>query len=503
MKITISKELDEKQEVLFLGMFEEDKLVDKRLAEELKEAEKRKAFAKKFGEMLPAKFLPYKKVVLLGLGKKKEFNLEKLRKILGKAVDCAKSAGYTALTTNIVDLALSCRLNAEMAGRAAAEGLMLANYNFDKYLNKEKKEKNKPVTHVVLKVKSSVSKSLTSFEKGLKTGEVIAECTNFARNLVNEPASLVNSVYLEKIATELAKNPRVKLKVLDKDEMKKLGMNALLGVNAGSRNPPKLLILEYNGGKGNGGKGNNKKGKPIAVLGKGITFDSGGYNLKPTHYIEDMKTDMAGAAAVLGLIKAACELKLNRNLIGVMPICENMVSASSQLPGDIVKAYNGKTIEIGNTDAEGRLILADALAYTEDKYKPEVMIDLATLTGACVVALGYYAAGLMGKDARLLGKLKKAGDDSGDRVWELPLYEDFDDWMDGEISDLNNIPTKGKGYEAGTITGAVFLSKFVDKVKWAHIDIAGSSCWRVDGMYQHKGATGSGVRLLSYYLLDN
>ena len=224
--------------------------------------------------------------------------------------------------------------------------------------------------------------------------------------------------------------------------------------------------------------------------------------MKQNRYIEEMKDDMAGAGAVLGTIKAAAELGIKKHLIGVMPLCENMVNGGAQRPGDIVKAYNGKTIEIGNTDAEGRLILADALAYTEDKYKPEIIVDLATLTGACVVALGYYAAGLMGKDEKLLEEIKTAGAESGDRAWILPFYEDFQDWMDGTITDLNNCETKGKGYEAGSITGGVFLSKFVDKTRWAHLDLSGAF-WPISNEYLDKGATGSGVRILTYYLLNN
>ncbi|MEK6899886.1 MAG: leucyl aminopeptidase, partial [Nanoarchaeota archaeon] len=212
---------------------------------------------------------------------------------------------------------------------------------------------------------------------------------------------------------------------------------------------------------------------------------------------------MAGAAAVMETIRVAAELKLKKNIVAAMPLCENMVDANAQHPGDIVRACNGKTIEIGNTDAEGRLVLADALAYTEKVYTPEVMIDLATLTGACVVALGYYAAAIMGKDEDLLQDLKTAGMASGDKVWALPFFEEYQDWMDGTITALNNISQKGKGYEAGSITGAVFLSKFVEKARWVHVDIAGSAYWWVDGAYLSKGATGSGVRLLSYYLIEN
>ncbi len=498
MKITTAANLDKKQELLFLGLFEEDKdnykSLSEELAKELSEAQDRKAFSKKFGETYSTKVegLPYKKVVLLGLGAKKEMNVEKLRQALGKIAMAAKGTLYTSISTNVVEkVRVLGHFNPEMLGRATAEGLMLANYDFIKYLAKDKQEKNKPLESVSVQW----ADSSVSFTAGITSGKIIAETTNFIRDLVNEPANVVNSEYLEKVAKRIAgEYHNVKLKVLDKSELQKEGMGALLGVNAGSKSPPKLLLLEYHG---------SKNGKYTALVGKGITFDSGGYNLKPTRYIEDMKTDMAGAAAVMGTIKIAAELKLKKNLVAAMPLCENMVDANAQRPGDIVKAYNGKTIEIGNTDAEGRLVLCDALAYTEKNYAPEVMIDLATLTGACVVALGYYAAGVVGKDEELLQKLKIAGVSSGDKVWPLPFYDEYQDWMDGTITDLNNNSQKGKGYEAGSITAAVFLSKFVEKAKWAHIDIAGSAYWMVDGAYLVKGATGSGVRLLSYYLLDN
>src|SRR3989338_9216610 len=494
MKITITKDADKTQDVLFLGLFEEDKdngkSFSKELAEEVEEAISRKAFSRKFGEMYATKLSshPYKKVVVMGLGERKDLSAEKVRQALGKMVTATKNSLWSSFTTNVVEKA--CGLDHEVLGRAAAEGLLLANYGFTKYFAKEKQEKKKPLSVVSLQWSGSVKLS-----EGLKVGRVVAEATNWVRDLVNEPANVVTSEYMEQMAKQVASQySSVKLKVLNKSELEKEGMGSLLGVNAGSKNPPKLVILEYTG---------SKKGKPTALLGKGITFDSGGYNLKPTKYIEDMFTDMAGAAAVMAAVKIAAELKLKKNLLGVMSLCENMVDANAQHPGDIVRACNGKTIEIGNTDAEGRLVLCDALAYTEKTYSPEVMIDLATLTGACVVALGYYAAGVMGKDDELLHDLHEAGMSSGDRVWQLPFFEEYQDWMDGSKSDLNNNSQKGKGYEAGSITAGVFLSKFVEKAKWAHVDIAGSAYWMVDGPYLSRGATGSGVRLLAYYLMEN
>ena len=493
MKLTTTKSLDEKQEIIVLGMFEDGTenyaSLDKNFAEELAEAKSKNVFTGKFGEVYPARFKG-KKAVVIGLGKGKEFTVERLRRIFGKAVKNVKSTKAGSFTANIPEVVRALKkFSDKEIGRAVAEAILLSNYSFTKYLSKERREKMRTIDTASLQWENAAPE----FEKGLNEGKVIAESANYVKDLVNEPASVCNSLYLEKEARKLAAgNKNITLKVLNEAEMKKLGMGALLGVNAGSDNPPKLLFLEYNDGS---------KSKPTAIVGKGITFDSGGYNLKPTKYIEEMKTDMGGAAAVLGVIKAAASLGVKKNLVGVMALCENMVSSSAQRPGDIVKAYNGKTIEIGNTDAEGRLVLADALSYTEKKYAPEVMIDLATLTGACIVAYGYYVAGLMGNDEKLLAQLKQAGLDSGDKVWPMPFFEEYQDWMDGSISDLNNVPNKGKGYEGGTITAGVFLGKFVENTKWAHIDLGGAAYWGVEGDYVGKGASGSGVRVLMYWLL--
>ncbi len=483
MKIDIKNKLDSKQDVLIVGRFEKGKIgmnvLDKELLSE-------KSFSGKWGDQYVTTLPSYKKVLVLGLGDEKKLTLEKVRRLMGKAVSFTKSSKNNGFTTDILQ---KLNFDAVLLGRAVTEGLILADYGFTKYLAKEKRDKKKPLQGV-----SVVFSSNKSFSKGLNQGKIIAESTNLVRDLVNEPANVINSISIERVAKKIvAGSKKLKLKVLNQPELKRLGMGALLGVNAGSRNPPKLIILEYNGAK--------SKGKPTAIVGKGITFDSGGYNIKPTGYIESMKTDMGGAGAVLGTMKAAAALNINKNLIGVLAVCENMVDGQAQRPGDIIKAYNGKTIEIGNTDAEGRLVLADALAYTEERYKPEIMIDLATLTGACVVALGYYAAALVGNDDKLIEKIKEAGSSSGDRVWPLPFFEDYHDWMDGSISDLNNMAQKGKGWEGGSITAGVFLSKFVSKAKWAHLDIAGSARLQVGNDYLNKGVSGSGVRVLSYYLL--
>lgn len=467
MKITTKHELG--PDTLVLGMFAEDKPLP-----EVKEAIKNKQFNKdKFGKKYST-VIDNQKVFVYSLGKKKEFTANHLRRILGKAIKCVKANKLTSFSTNITKIS---PLKAEETGRAAAEGLILGNYKFTKYFGKEKQEEFTELKEVTLQ----------GSDAGIKIGTIIAENTNYAKDLVNEPADLVTPDYLEREAKKLK---GVSVKVINKAEMKKLGMNALLGVSVGSSQDPKLILIEKKG-----------TGKPTALVGKGITFDAGGLNLKPTKWIEDMKSDMGGAAAVIATMKAIVELGVKKHLIGVIPACENMLGSSAQKPGDIVKAYNGKTIEIGNTDAEGRLILADAMAYAEDKYKPEIIIDIATLTGATIFALGYEAAALIGKDEKLLKSLEDASKRSHDLLWRLPFFEEYQDYMDGKISDLNNVSTKGKGFEAGVITAGVFLSNFVDKCKWAHIDIGGRAFTPIENDYQQIFATGAGVRLFCYYLM--
>lgn len=495
MKISLQAAKDEKTQVMICGLFEDDKISDDlpaSVAKEVKEALKAKKFSSSFGEIYFTKSaeLPQVGIAVLGLGKKKEMTLERVRRLMGKCAKFLKLQHYSSGQLDAAELIAKLKLfDEESLGCAVAEGLLLADYSFSKYLSAERKEKILPIEKISLRWTSSRA----AFGDGLKKGRMIAEAANFVKELVNEPANVVNAAYLERTAKSLVEHS-ITVRVLEKKELEDLGMGAMLGVNAGSDNPPKLILLEY--------LGKRSGSFDAAFVGKGITFDSGGYNLKPTKFIEEMHSDMAGTGAVLGVLKAAVELGMKKNLLGVLPICENMISGKAQRPGDIIKAYNGKTIQIGNTDAEGRLILADALAYTEEKYHPTVIIDLATLTGACVVALGYYAAGVMGNDEKLLQELKEAGEKSGDRVWPLPFYEEYQDWMDGSVSDLSNISLKGKGYEAGTITAGVFLSKFVTESRWAHVDIAGSAYWAVDGDYAQKGATGAGVRMLLYWLLN-
>jgi leucyl aminopeptidase len=319
--------------------------------------------------------------------------------------------------------------------------------------------------------------------KGLKDGEIIASAVNRARDYGNHPSNKANPSYLVEMAHEVAKIPKVRCRILGKEEMKQKKMEAILAVSQGTQHPPKFIILEY-------------KGKPdskewMVLVGKGITFDSGGISIKPGEKMEEMKFDMAGGAAVISAIEAIANLKIVINCVALIPATENLPSSQAYKPGDIIGSAAGKTIEVINTDAEGRLILADALHYAKS-YKPKVVIDFATLTGACVYALGTHVSGMMGNDIKLMQKVKQAGEVSGDRVWELPLWEEYSKQIKSDIADVRNT---GTGYGGGAITAAAFLQEFISDYKWAHLDIAGTAWSTEEKPYLGKGATGVGVAL--------
>jgi len=326
----------------------------------------------------------------------------------------------------------------------------------------------------------------------LKSEIEIAEATNFVRDLINLPANFVQPKTLSSEARKICKgvtNP-LKVKIFGEKEMQKQGMGALMGVGYGSHEESQLIVFEYRGGK--------KSEAPIALVGKGVCFDAGGYNLKPTKYIEEMKSDMAGAATVLGIFRWIAKVKPKKNIVGVIGAVENLVSGGAFKPGDILTAMNGQTIEITNTDAEGRLVLADALYYTAKKFKPAKMIDLATLTGAVITSLGNSISGIMGNDPKLISEIKEASGKADEPIWELPLTEEFSENMKGEISDLRNT-SKVPG--AGSCTAGAFLQNFVDGKKWAHIDIAGTAFNNSkEDEITTKGATGVMMRTLKNLL---
>ncbi len=370
-----------------------------------------------------------------------------------------------------------------------AYGARLRSYRFDKYRTKEKEE-DKPT----LETLTFMVKEPAAARKAFAKLDHIAEGIFFTRDLVSEPA---NVIYPETLAREARRLGRygVRVEVLDANRMKQLGMGALLGVAQGSARKPRVVTMRWNGAaKGARGK------RPIAFIGKGVTFDTGGISIKPSGGMEDMKYDMAGAATVIGLMRTLARRKAKVNAVGVVGLVENMPSATAQRPGDVVKSMSGQTIEVINTDAEGRLVLADMLCYCQKRFKPSLMIDLATLTGAIIVALGHEHAGLFSNDDTLAEQIGAAGKKVGETVWRLPLGAAYDKQINSAIADMKNV---GSGRGGGSITAAQFLRRFVDDTPWAHLDIAGVAWSKKDAACVPKGGTGFGVRLLDRFVADN
>jgi leucyl aminopeptidase len=427
------------------------------------------------------------RLILLGLGKpsqKKPITLDALR---WAAANLLKSARANKLSA--VALALPSDLSPEETGQAIAEGALLGSFQYNEFKPGKPEEKAPAIALSILQPDASQQKT---FQMGITRGTIIGRATNLTRNLACKPGNIINPVTLVAAARSIAAANGLKIKVIAAAEAKRLGMGGLVGVGQGSPTPPALILLEWHGRPASA-----KKSPPIAIVGKAITFDTGGISIKPAADMDAMKYDKCGGMAVLGIMQAAAQLKLPLHLIGVIPTAENAVGSAAYRPGDILRLYNGKTVEVTNTDAEGRLILADAVAYTADKFKPEIMIDMATLTGGVVVALGSIFAGLFSTDDALAAALHAAGQTSSDWVWRLPLHERYKKMMDGHHADLINAASR----EASPITGASFIQQFVpDSVKWAHIDIAGTAFPKHEDRYLVKGATGFGVRLILEYL---
>jgi len=417
------------------------------------------------------------RVIFLGLGKKEKIDSESLRALCGKAVKkCIKSK----LKNIAIAAPSSGRLGMETKYIIGPmlEGAFLGNHIFDKY--KEEK-KYKPVEKIAVFVEPRI---ITDFSGLPLQVETVCSGTILAREWVSTPSNCKKPEQFAKDIASIAKNENLIIKVFDEKKLERLGFGAMLAVAAGSRSKPRLLILKY-----------NPKGakKTIALVGKGITFDSGGINLKPSGSLEDMKMDMSGAAAVAATLISAAKMKPMVGIIGAIPIVENMPSGDAARPGDIVTGYNGKTIEINNTDAEGRLILADAISYVIKEYTPDILIDVATLTGACVVALGEKIAGLFSPDDELAEKIIQSAKKTGERCWRMPLPEDYRELLKSEFADISNMSSSKYG---GAITAALFLSEFIKVTRWAHIDIAGPAYIKKETDYCGAGGTGFGVRLL-------
>lgn len=433
------------------------------------------------GGVIPA---PY--VFLCGLGKAEKAGLEQIRQAMGRVSLRAREKGFKTLASTTG--AFSHRLeNVPVKDVACAmtEGACLALYRFLKYkVSDSSNSKGIKELRIV-----EETDTLKDAEKGIAQGRIISESVNFARDLINHPANDMTPSILAEAAVKMAKAGKIKCTVLSKPQIEKLGMGAFLGVTKGSQEPPKFIILEYNGG--------TKKDKPIVLVGKSITFDSGGISIKPSEGMGKMKYDMSGGAITLGVLKAAAMLKLPVNLVGLLPAAENMPGGTAIRPGDVLRAMSGTTIEVISTDAEGRLALADALYYAT-RYKPGCIIDIATLTGACVVALGNHAIGMLGNDKELKERIVKAGEDVWERVWEMPLWDDYFEQIKSSIADMKN----SGGREGGVMTAALLLSKFVENYPWVHLDIAGVAWNDKEKAYMPVGASAIGVRLLINFLLN-
>ncbi|MCE3234257.1 MAG: leucyl aminopeptidase [Vampirovibrio sp.] len=457
-----------------------------------------KAFKGKLGEtlILPTYGkIPARYVIIVGLGKSDEMKAFQLRRASAAAIRaCQKLKIKTAGT--LLHGASIGGYDVSAAARLLTEGALMGNYRFTKRKGAKTGEENGESASTAkdefetLAIVEHGGDKLAAIKENITLARVIAESTNLARDWVNDSPNYVTPTFLKEQAEQI---PGLTCKVLDFAQIKQLGMGAFSLVAQGSEQPPYLIHLTY--------KPDGKAKKKIALVGKGITFDSGGLSLKPAASMELMKMDMAGAAAVIATMKAIAELKnLPLEVHGFVPTCENMPSGCSSKPGDVVTAMNGKTIEVNNTDAEGRLILCDAITYAQKEVNPDEMLDLATLTGACVVALGKAAAGIMGTNDELIDQVRKAGDSAGEKLWPLPLYDEYKPFLKSDVADIINSGAKG---EAGSSAGGMFLKEFVDKNRaWAHLDIAGPAWITADVPEVPKGGSGFGVRTLLYYLYN-
>jgi len=425
--------------------------------------------------------LPSKRIALVGLGKQKEFNLEKLRAAFAKVMRHLRGM-------NVKEASTSVNLNLipgkkDQIVQAAVEGALLGLYQYTPYKTVGREEFKEMDEFNII----ADAKEYAVIEPSVKKAKIIADAVCFVRDMISAPSNEMTPSIMAQKAQEVAKRKNVTCTVLDRKKMQELGMNALLAVASGSQEEPKFIILEYSGGR--------KKDAPVVLVGKGLTFDSGGISLKPSDKMEEMKTDMSGGAAVIAALRAAADLKLPLNIVGLVPATENLPDGRAYKPGDILRSYSGKTIEVLNTDAEGRLVLADTLAYSA-RFRPAAVVDVATLTGACVIALGEEVIGMLGTDEELKREIRNAGEKTGERVWELPLWENYHEQIKSDIADYKNTG----GRPAGTITAAAFLSKFVGDFPWVHLDIAGPAWTTKDKAYIPKGASGIPVRLLVEFL---
>jgi leucyl aminopeptidase len=419
------------------------------------------------------------RVLVMGLGKKESFHAKEYCDAIRGAVNAVKTSAIKDLWLTLAEANVT-RRDAEWKARHLAMTVAEALYHFDQM--KSAKTKPRALVSITLGLQSNAGKA--SFERGLQEGRAIAAGMNLAKDLGNLPGNVCTPSYLAQASEALAKQQGLAVEVLDKKDMERLKMGTLLSVAKGSREPPKFIVLHHRGAA--------KKEKPVVLIGKGVTFDTGGISIKAAGEMDEMKFDMCGAASVIGTMRAVAEMKLRLNVIGIIPTTENMPGGAASKPGDIVTSMSGQTVEILNTDAEGRLILCDAMTYAE-RFKPGAVVDIATLTGACIIALGHVCSGLFSNSEALADELLGAGERSWDRAWRMPIWDDYQEQLKSNFADFANIG----GRAAGSVTAACFLSKFAKQYDWAHLDIAGVA-WKSG---KDKGSTGRPIPLLTDYLI--
>ncbi len=427
---------------------------------------------------------PARRVLLLGLGPAEALDADALRGAAGSALAQAEARGAQRLALAVPRVP---GLAAAARAQALAEGALLADYRFDRY---REPPKDAPARVASLALSFERARDVAAARPGAARGAILAESQNLARDLSNEPANALPPAALAEAALRLGREAGLRVKVFDVPELERRGMRALLAVGGGSSNPPRLIVIEHRSPRARGKRA--RRGGTLCLVGKGITFDSGGISIKPAAGMEEMKHDMSGAAAVMGALRACALLKIPRHVVGVIAAAENLPSGTAYRPGDVVTAMSGRTIEVLNTDAEGRVVLADALHYARTEFEPVAIVDLATLTGACKVSLGALASGLFSNHEKLSLHVRRAGEATAERVWPMPLWEGHRKLIRSDVADLKNTG----GRDAGASTAAAFLAAFVGDTPWAHLDIAGTGYTGNAGPTQRKGATGVGVRLL-------
>jgi leucyl aminopeptidase len=428
--------------------------------------------------------LPAARLVIAGLGKQQELSQDKVRGAIAEACRLLRQKGIESIATTARGVEIA-GITPKGAAQAVTEGALLGIYSFRRHITKEAEYGEIKQLLIV----SSDESELPALEQGCHKGKVMAEATNLARDMVNEPANHMTPSHMAETAGRLAETYGLELDVLEREQMQELGMGALLGVAQGSRQPPKFVVLHYGGG--------DSSEINVALIGKGITFDSGGISIKPSAKMDEMKGDMAGGAAVMAAISAIAQLKPKINVMAIIPATENLPSENALKPGDVLTAMSGKTIEIISTDAEGRLVLADALGYVR-KFGAKFMIDVATLTGACIIALGKVCTGAFGNNQELIDRIIAAGAEAGELIWQMPMYEQYKEQNKSDVADIKNVG----GRDGGAITAAQFLSEFAGDTPWVHLDIAGTSMTDKEKNYLVKGATGVPVRTLVNLVLS-